>query len=135
MAGYDETEGASVATSAERILAHARELVALSWCQDASARNADGEPVAPESPTARSWSAEGALARAWTSLKTAIVNFAEAEIELERAQLALAAAVGDVGGWNDARERTREEVLNAFDRAIELANEVSGSRVTSQTSG
>jgi hypothetical protein len=102
----------------EEFLTLAHELVRQGWCQDAAARDACGRPVAPASAFACSWSASGALERAWARHDD---PFGIALDAFGRANLALAAATGDVPqAWNDAVGRTVNEVLDALAEAIQL---------------
>jgi hypothetical protein len=74
--------------------------------------------VEPASAFARSWSVVGALERVWRR------SAEDGDLALEafeRANLALAAAIKDrPQRWNDARGRTREEVLDALEDAKRL---------------
>lgn len=113
-------------TAAERGTALVQELLALAydlvrggWCQGASARDADGNRVDPTSAVACTWSAPGALERAWASHED---RFGLGLDAFERANLALATAAGDVPqAWNDAPGRTLHQVLDALAEAMETA--------------
>jgi hypothetical protein len=102
----------------EELLVLAHEFVREGWCQGAAARDACGRPVSPTSAFARGWSAAGALERAWARHDD---RFGSGLAAFERANLALAAATGDVPqAWNDADGRTDTEVLDALAEAIHL---------------
>jgi len=102
----------------EELLVLAHELVREGWCQGAAARDACGRPVSPTSAFAGSWSAPGALERAWARHDD---RFGRGLAAFERANLALTAAIGDVPqAWNDADGRTDTEVLDALAEAIHL---------------
>jgi hypothetical protein len=112
-------EGSRNAESfARQMLADAFELVRSGWCQGMSAQDEMGRAIEPSSAFARAWSANGALERIWR--RTA----QEDELALEafeRANLALAAAIGDVPArWNDAEDCTKEQVLDALSLAARL---------------
>jgi hypothetical protein len=103
---------------AEQMLASAHELVLCGWCQGMSAQDELGRAIEPSSAFARSWSAPGALERVW--LRT-LGGGDVVLVAFERANLALTAAIKDVPQhWNDAAERTKEEVLDALLAAAAL---------------
>jgi hypothetical protein len=103
----------------EEMLELAYEFVREGWCQGAAARDAAGRPVSPASAFASRWSAAGALERAWARHED---PYGVALDAFERANLALAAATGDVPqAWNDAAGRTLHDVLDALAEAIQLA--------------
>jgi hypothetical protein len=78
---------------AVQMLVGAGRLLARGWCQEDAALDARGEPVEPAGLVSRGF---------------------------ERADLALAAVIGDLVTWNDAAGRRRAEVLAAVDRALGL---------------
>lgn len=92
-----------------------RARVEQGWCQKANAKDAGAMCVAPESREARSWCMGGSLSGicepvfdvAWHLLRMAISNYDPWLI--------------NGTSWNDDPNRTQEEVLAAFDRAIALA--------------
>jgi hypothetical protein len=96
------------------ILVEARDLIEKGWCQGDGARGATGKVVRPLDPDAVCFCAVGAIDRvcegddllreeAWHRLRLGIF--------------------GDIRGpivkWNDAPERTKPEVLAAFQKAID----------------
>jgi hypothetical protein len=107
-----------VSTVAEK-LREARALIAKGWTQDAEARNAAGADIQDVDPAFEDvepvcWCAAGAI------------FWATGIDEYSTAADVLVAAIGErtrhfIPQWNDAPERTQAEVLQAFDRAIELA--------------
>jgi hypothetical protein len=98
------------------VLAH--ELIRDGWCQGAAARDASGRPVSPASAFACTWSAPGALERAWVRHNRRFGIGLDAFVH---ASLALAAATGEAPQtWNDAVGRTLPEVLDALAEAIRL---------------
>jgi hypothetical protein len=106
------------AALAEEMLTAAYELVRVGWCQGAAARDEAGRPVAPASAFARSWSAPGALERVWARSNQ---QFAVELDAFQRANLALATAIGETPQlWNDAKERTLDQVLDAIAQAVHL---------------
>lgn len=98
------------------ILRAARAKIEQGWCQRCVARDSQGYRIyvgnmmeASRNPAAVSWCAQGAVFAAGGD-----INGPELPI--------LGQAVGScIGIWNDRPRRTKEEVLAAFDRAIELA--------------
>jgi hypothetical protein len=94
------------------MLADAFELVRSGWCQGMSAQDEMGRAIEPSSAFARAWSANGALERVW---RRSALDEELALEAFERANLALAAAVGDVPArWNDSAGCTKERVLEAL---------------------
>lgn len=100
-------------------LREARALIERGWCQKDYARGKSGRTVSPKGRAARCYCAMGAIGHAnhsWPcallpgvrELVCAVTGFADAD-EVT------------ILNWNDAPERTQDEVLAAFDRAIELA--------------
>jgi hypothetical protein len=105
---------------AEQMLSGAYELILGGWCQGTSAQDELGRAIEPSSAFARSWSAPGAVERVWRRMP---VGSEDALRAFERANLALTAAVHDVPQrWNDALDRTKEQVLDAFLQAIGLVS-------------
>ena len=103
---------------AEQMLASAYELILGGWCQGMSAQDELGRPIEPSSAFARSWSAPGALERVWRRMPLGDEGALPA---FERANLALSAAIHGVPQrWNDAVDRTRDEVLDALVQASGL---------------
>ena len=103
---------------AEQMLASAYELILGGWCQGMSAQDELGRAIEPSSAFARSWSAPGALERVWRRMP---LGYEGALPAFERANLALSAAIHDVPQrWNDAVDRTRDQVLDALVQASGL---------------
>jgi hypothetical protein len=100
---------------AEQMLASAYELILGGWCQGMSAQDELGRAIEPSSAFARRWSAPGAVERVWRRMPP---GDDDALAAFERANLALAAVVHDVPQrWNDAVDRTKEQVLAALFQA------------------
>jgi hypothetical protein len=89
------------------------------WTQGVLARDTAGVAVDPTNPDACRWCAEGAVVAA-----TGQQTFEEAS---DRCLAYLRASCGEAAlfAWNDAPERSHEEVLEVFDFAI-LTAEVAG---------
>ena len=99
------------------ILKRARKRLASpdAWTKDWEARHFDGEPVSYDDPGASCWCAAGAIAKAAPSVKARHAAF-------EVLAMALGFSVPiRIVKWNNAKCRTHDDVLAAFDRAIALA--------------
>lgn len=97
------------------VLREARRLIAeVGWTQGTFARNAGGADVSPRSPQATCFCAAGAIIRANDGCD---MGFSSPGIS------AVEHVIDErwIDAWNDREERTRDEVLAAFDRAIQLA--------------
>ncbi len=101
-------------SAAAEVLREARKLVERGWTQDELALAPDGLPVSPESENAVCWCTYGALCRAYHQMPT--IELAEAVVLVE-----VGAGTDDLIPWNDELGRTQAEVLDAFSKAIELA--------------
>jgi hypothetical protein len=106
------------AAYAEQMLADAYELVLSGWCQGVSAEDELGRAIEPSSAFARKWSLSGALERIW---RRGVGDPDAALDAFERANLAIAASVKDVPQrWNDALDRTKDDVLDALQEAVRV---------------
>jgi hypothetical protein len=119
--GLKGLEGSrDAAVLAEQMLSGAYELVLGGWCQGVSAQDELGRAIEPSSVFARRWSAPGAVERVWRRIAFGSEG---ALIAFERANLALTAAVHDVPQrWNDALDRTKQQVLEALLEASGLVS-------------
>lgn len=84
------------------------------WCQGSFAKSADGGKVASRDLLAKSYCAVGAL-NAWGGLNR------EDNLIRSDARAFLERLVGVITTWNDQPGRTKEEVLQKFQEAIDLA--------------
>ena len=106
------------AAYAEQMLTDAYELVLSGWCQGVSAEDELGRAIEPSSAFARKWSLSGALERIW---RRGVGDPDAALDAFERANLAIAASVKDVPQrWNDALDRTKDDVLDALQEAVRV---------------
>ncbi len=106
---------------AEEWLGTAYELVETGWCQGTVATDGSGEPVEPDSPLARRWSATGALTRVW---RESGISDETGLAALQFANLALSAAARQVPKvWNDMPDRRQRDVLEALLRAVSLVQD------------
>jgi hypothetical protein len=107
------------------ILTAARDLVEQGWTQRAFARDKDGYLLDLTQKEAVAYCAIGAFDRAAHDLSPEVVN-AVWLFHKHCARYLLYEAVGascqkDVTKWNDDADRQERDVLDAYDRAIELA--------------
>lgn len=93
------------------------------WTQHTWARWSNGEQCTIGARSAAQFSAGGTLCRVTVAPhKSSDPKYRKQFEALEAAENILVAVVGmKVEAWNDAPERTHAEVLEAFDRAIALA--------------
>ena len=98
--------------TAATVLREARKLVERGWTQGAAARTADGKSVGEDSPAATCWCSLGAMSKGSDDCDV----YADA-----KGFLLMAVAASNIAKWNDALGRTQAEVVNAFSKAIELA--------------
>lgn len=91
------------------ILREARALIAKGWAQGAFARDKCGSKVLHYSPDACAWCLSGALRAAWGGSE-----------EYLHARNFVVAVIGAscLPTWNDAPDRTKEDVLAALDEVI-----------------
>lgn len=98
----------------------ARALIAdpLQWCRYAYARDRYGSPAYPYSIEARQWCSLGSLERVTRDAPSRILVAGKVILEEALGQLGYG---HEVGAFNDSH--THEEVLEMFDKAIEIAKE------------
>jgi hypothetical protein len=101
-----------------QLLAAAAALVARGWSRTGPAEDRNGALVEPSSPVARRWSPVGALEAVWQHRCRASQDPQQVTGAFERASLALTAVTGNADAWNRAHDRTHQDVIAAFDRAI-----------------
>ena len=92
-----------------------RWLIAKGWCQRAPARDHDHRPVAPVDPSAHSWCITGALAHVYLESDD-IITYSKVINNIYRM---LSISRGRLVFWNDAPERTQEQVLHMIDETID----------------
>jgi hypothetical protein len=94
-------------------LREARALIERGWTQGGYARTVGGRIIGPKEAKASCWCSLGAI-------------FAVTDVDdcyLVANAVEDAAETENIVHWNDAPERTQADVLAAFDRAIELAEQ------------
>lgn len=102
-------------------------LVEKGWTTGSGAINSRGEPVSCSSPTAVCFCSLGALGRAWEDLVGVRVDpdwhlYWEAMTHLEEVMGANVARFNDsLADERGVRSEPPQEILDAFDRAIEVA--------------
>lgn len=98
------------------ILTFARKRVAKGWTQGVLARDETGKEVRPSSPKAVCWCMSGAL--------NAVKPYSKGEPATRNAVSNILNSItrpaNGYVSWNDAPQRTQEEVLHIFDRAIDM---------------
>lgn len=112
-------------TTRDRLIA-ARELLTpnSSWIQDGFAHDENGEAVPPESPDAVCWCLSGALDLvAASGASSWIERLRIASALYERVNRAIPQEYANMEDWNDAPERTHQNVLDLLDRMIGEPNE------------
>lgn len=97
------------------LLTAARALLQRGWTQHVLARTSDGTGVNGRNPFAVQWCLLGALGRAQHDLNLPDVPCYEVEHQL--CQL-VSGRHAPLYLWNNAPERTQEDVLALFDRAL-----------------
>lgn len=90
-------------------LLRARARIERGWTQRAFARRADGTTTHTEHEQACSWCLAGSVGPVFGHARSALIA-----IEKE-----LNTGTGGIYIWNDAPERTKEEVLAVVDRVLE----------------
>jgi hypothetical protein len=110
--GRRRTGGSENGHVSARAMSEGLERVLTGWCQGAVAEDDEGRAVRPWSPEARRWSLLGALLASWDGGPIK---------ELGRAVTALHTSTEEspLDVWNDRPGRTRQDVVDAFERAIE----------------
>lgn len=103
------------------LLRRARSYVARGWCQGANAKDGNSTSVPHDSANAVSWCVIGAERRASLDLLGTDRRFVDTGSCDACALLAAVAGCEDTAEWNDAPGRTQEEVLEAYDAAIAIA--------------
>lgn len=91
----------------DELLLEAIKKIEQGWCQGAKARDLEGEPIRPQGHAACSWSIIGALdARI-------MAPFSRDATRASNVLYSLTKEVDPVSlsAWNDAPERTKEEVI------------------------
>jgi len=115
--------------SAVDVLKRARELLANGWKQGWFAYDAGGQETSSFSRDAVCFCCHGAIDRAVFEIARGRNDYSVWPIEATATSLLMKAIHRNVGStfepciadWNDAPERTQDEVLAAFDEAIEIA--------------
>lgn len=114
--GKGRVTGASV--TAEKLLSGAGVLLRRGWCQGCDARDGDGHEVEAWYSEARSWSVLGALVASCGLDPRAAPHVPIEPLATAAAAVGVTTNAHSLQAWNDADERTKEEVLVAIDRAI-----------------
>lgn len=96
-----------------QILQEARNLIAAGWTKGTFARNADGQAVPNDSKSAQCFCTIGAIRRVADHGSEPLGPYLEAVVAVRQA-----AGTRNIPSWNDNSNRTKEEVLEAFDKAI-----------------
>lgn len=94
--------------SVKETLQRAKQYIEQGWTQKANARLAYGKEVNSLAPDAVSWCIGGAISRAMRCDEDYQTRWAFSAFVPNK----------DIVAWNDAPERTKEEVLAKFDEVI-----------------
>ena len=103
------------------VLIDARSKCATGWCQHHYARDADGFEINVNAATATCWCSDGAILAAVREQHTIheLVHYDDVLAEFERnGILPVGQRTVSTVEWNDHPDRTQQEILAAFDRAI-----------------
>ncbi|WNM70270.1 hypothetical protein [Myxococcus phage Mx1] len=102
-------------TTTKELLQEAKALIEKGWTQGVAARDDEGIPVPSTSPVATCWCVYGALSRAEDNLGY------QSGAPYAGAVDAIAGVSGKslLAVWNDAPGRTKKEVLDTFQKAID----------------
>lgn len=104
------------------ILERAKGYVERGWCQGSSATNEQGEVVNPFHPSACCWCAQGAVNAA--AFEFRLESWFESAVTSLRKELRILGVENpSIPRWNDDPFRTKQEVLDLFDRAIQRLKE------------
>jgi hypothetical protein len=98
----------------KEMLTEARSLIKKGWTQGSFAKDVNGNEVDPKSSQAVSWCSLGAMEAACYCPRDSRLPILDI--------LRRAAGTCVISDWNDHPNTTKEEILAAFDKAIELAN-------------
>lgn len=98
------------------ILKQARKLIQQGWCQEAYARDANGNKVEAVDETAVCWCISGAILKAAGGYQGRHGEDAERVVDY----FAVVIGTIDVSGWNDSPATTKEKVLKAIDDLLDL---------------
>lgn len=101
---------------ASKILIKAQKYVKKGWTKHVSARDKQGNHIHARSKKAVRWCAVGSV---WTA--TSAPYSTPAFKFLKEAIVASGSRARTVASWNDAKFRTKKQVLVLFNKAIELA--------------
>lgn len=108
-----------------QILEKARELLLRGWTQRAFARNQYGTPVPSWATDACCWCAHGAIVRAQYELFGATAKALESNTVIScMEQLDVLLNSADLSAFNDLLTTTQKDVLDLFDRAIEMTERI-----------
>ena len=94
----------------------ARAFVERGWCQNAFARQENGDPAVPRSKKACQWCVMGALIAAMPGKPPAGLMVSCDALFRKAARTSLS-----IHKWQDKKGRKKEQVLRVFDKAIILA--------------
>jgi hypothetical protein len=100
----------------KEVLKKAKEKIEQGWCQHVIAKDREGTKVPADSPEAIQWCSVGAIASIYAKQDVFITFTPEYNLILKVLK------TESLAEWNDRPKRTIEEVLAAFDKAIELAD-------------
>lgn len=104
-------DSVNIMKTTKEILIEARKLIEHGWCQGSLAKTIYGESVDEQHPSARYFCTAGAIYKAEP-------NNTRAELIIDEIEEEFKGTWSFISKWNDSPDRTKEDVLVLFDKAI-----------------
>jgi hypothetical protein len=123
----------SNATVVSNLLQDARGKLEQGWCQKFLAVDGKGCAVDVNSPNVVAWCAIGSLAAIGSDDEAVSPVRSMAYVLLAQALDERLKPISTLGAYNDATDRTKEDMLSLFDRAIELTKSLEETKETASS--